>query len=334
MLEINLFDNGSKFSKVGFSQDKLPKFVFETVLGRKPTKGIILNKSNEYYVGEEAQNIRRYLDLRYPIEHGIIVNWDDMEKIWEYTFYDKLSVNPEEHTVTITEAPQQRKDYQERILQLLFETYKVPNLYINNQASLSLYASGRKTGLIIDSGHTSTYVVPVQNGHVIRDAIYRMDLAGRDMTDYIKHLIYKRYNSSSSYIDTEIIRIIKEKLCYVALDFEKEHLSQSNEKYFMLPDGKSIAIGTESSDIQKDLCANIVLSGGSTMIHGIEERLRKELSILLPSPLKINMITPSNRQYSAWIGGSILASLSTFHNMCVSKEEYDEFGENIIKKFT
>jgi actin, other eukaryote len=85
-------------------------------------------------------------------------------------------------------------------------------------------------------------------------------------------------------------------------------------------------------DIRKDLYGNVVLSGGTTMLPGIAERLQKELTALAPSTSRVRIVAPPERKYSVWIGGSILASLSTFQNLWCSKQEYDESGPGIVHR--
>ena len=85
-------------------------------------------------------------------------------------------------------------------------------------------------------------------------------------------------------------------------------------------------------DLRKDLYANVVLSGGTTMFLGIGERMTKELTALAPSTMKIKVVAPPERKYSVWIGGSILSSLSTFQQMWISKGEYDESGPTIVHR--
>ncbi|KAF9213670.1 Actin-2 [Podila epicladia] len=353
-----VIDNGSGVIKAGFAGDDQPKCFFPSFVGRPKHVRIMAGAvEGDVFIGRKAQELRGLLKIKYPIEHGIVQDWDDMERIWQYIYSDELKTLSEEHPVLLTEAPLNPMKNRETAAQIFFETFNVPALFTSIQAVLSLYSSGRTTGVVLDSGDGVTHSVPVYEGFAIPHAIQRVDIAGRDVTEHLQLLLRKAGYHFHTTAEKEIVRIIKEKTCYLPLFPAKEEKDAGGKNEdFMLPDGNVIKLGAErfrapeilfnpeiigqefpgihqvvvdsisrsDMDLRKSLYSNIVLSGGSTLCKGFGDRLLLEVKKLALKDIKIKISAPPERKYSTWIGGSILASLSTFKKMWVSAEEYQE----------
>nr|GAT44674.1 predicted protein [Mycena chlorophos] len=278
-----VIDNGSGMCKAGFGGDDAPRAVFPSIVGRPRQQGVMVGFGNkDSYIGDEAQAKRGVLSLKYPIEHGI--------------------------------------SNREKMTQIMFETFNVPAFFVQIQAVLSLYASGRTTGIVMDSGDGVSHVVPIYEGFSLPHAIQRLDLAGRDITaQLVKNLGERGYKFVTT-AEHEVVRDIKERMCYVALDFEEElHTaahSSALEKNYELPDGNVITIGSErfrapealfqpdmmgleqpgihtttynsiakcDLDIRRELFGNIVLSGGTTMFPGIADRMQNTVGSKSTAP--------------------------------------------------
>ncbi|CAJ0957425.1 unnamed protein product, partial [Mesorhabditis belari] len=362
-----VIDNGSGVIKAGFAGDPSPKVKFANFVGRpKHTRVMAGALEGDLFIGPKAEEYRGLLSLKYPMEHGIVTDWNDMEKVWNYIYSkEQLNVFPGEYPVLLTEAPLNPAKHREKTAEIFFETFNVPALYIQMQAVLALYASGRTTGVVVDSGDGVTHVVPIYEGFAMQQGIERIDVAGRDVTKFLRLLLRKEgYNFHRS-SEFEIVREIKEKACYVAANAAKEEQQEGDKEIkYLLPDGSRMdlrasrfrapeilfrpeIIGEEwpgvavcidnairkcDMDLRKTLYSNIVLSGGSTMFTGFGVRLLAEMQKLAPAETKVKISAPQERIYSTWIGGSILGALDTFRRMWVSKKEWEDEGKKILHK--
>lgn len=371
--------------QTGFAGDDAPCVVFPSLIGQPRNKNSMIGiGQKDMYFGDEAQAKRGVLRLSHPVNRGMVRDWDAMERLWEHIFDKELRVTIEEHPVLLTEPPLNPKINREKMVEIMFEGFEIPATYVAIQAVLSLYASGRTTGknfltnnsfmnetptisrssdltpkkknasyagIVMDSGEGVTHVVPIYEGYALPHAIQRLELAGKDLTDYLTMNLTKDGYIFTTSAEREIVRDIKERLSYVAMDFEKE-LAMSKEssqldKQYELPDGEVITIGAaqfkcpevlfdpsrmgletggvheilaraimrSDMDVRREMYGNVVLSGGTSLIPGLPDRLAKELCNLASPGVGVRVVAPPQRLHSVWIGGSILASLSTFQQV-------------------
>ena len=213
-----IIDNGSDMVKAGFAGEDAPRAVFRAIVGRpKHFNGFQGTTIKDEYIGDEAMQIIGILNLKYPISASIVESWEDMEKVLHHTFYNELGCAPEEAAgVVLTEAPLNPKANREKMVTIMFETFQVKNVYVALQAVMSLYAAGRTTGLVCDSGDGVSHTIPVFEGFSIPHAVEKMDIAGRALTNYLQKLLQATGHELTSSAELEIVRDIKEKLCYVA----------------------------------------------------------------------------------------------------------------------
>ncbi|MCO5613907.1 hypothetical protein L7F22_068186 [Adiantum nelumboides] len=350
-----VIDNGSGTIKAGFAGSNIPKSYFPNFVGRAKHQRVMAGGTDiDILMGRQAQELRGLLKIRYPMEHGIVTDWEDMERIWQYVYAEELKTLPEEHPVLLTEAPLNPRQNRETAAQIFFETFNVPAFFTSIQAVLSLYSSGRTTGMVLDSGDGVTHAVPVYEGFSMPMAIRRIDVAGRDVTDALQtHLRKAGYNLHTS-AEKEVVRTIKEKCCFLSMNPAKEEQMIKEMEEFRLPDGNSIKLGAErfrapeilfnpelhgleypgipqiivdsisraDLDMRQGLYQSIVLSGGTTLMKGFGDRLLYETKRLVRAgdELKIKIWAPPERKYSTWIGGSILAGLNTFKKVSLMVE--------------
>jgi len=316
-------DNGTGFVKCGFAGANFPTSIFPSMVGRpilRSEEKIDNVQLKDIMVGDEASKLRTMLQITYPLDNGIIRNWDDMQYVWDYTFSEKLKVNPKDCKIMLTEAPMNPVQNRKKMIEVMFEKYGFKSCYIAIQAVLTLYAQGLLTGVVVDSGDGVTHIVPVYEGFSLPHLTRRLDVAGRDVTRYLIKLLLLRGYAFNRTADFETVRQIKEQLCYVGYDLELEkRLALETTvlvRSYTLPDGRIIRVGGErfeapevlfqphlidveggvggggmadqffdsinkaDVDTRPEFYNHIVLSGGSTMYPGLPSRLEKEIKKL------------------------------------------------------
>ncbi|XP_015921489.1 actin-6-like [Parasteatoda tepidariorum] len=367
-MSVVVIDNGTGFCKAGFAGESTPSVEFPSVVGRPKYIPVVVGlKYRNMYIGGSAQARRGMLHLSYPIRQGIVHSWRDLETIWDHTFNHLLETDPQEQAVIVSEAPKNPLRNREKMLEILFEKFKCRGVFVAIQAVLALYTSGQTTGVVLDSGDGISHAVPIYEGYAIHHAVSRMEYAGRTLTDYLAQLLTERGYYFTTSAESEIVRDIKESLCFASEDFIEDKKSCAKdvsafEKRYTLPDGQVLRIGSErfrcpevlftpsllnledpgfhdslynsvmkcDVDIRRDILKNVVLSGGNTMFPGLPNRLRREMQELCSS--KVKVWAPADRRYAVWLGGSILGSLSTFKDICITRAEYNDYGPRIVHR--
>jgi actin len=284
----------------------------------------------------------------------------------EHIFSNKLKVNPKKSNILIPESANNPKENRERLIQFMFETFDIAGFYLSSQAFLTLCTEGSSTGMVVGSGEGVTQFVPIYEGYTIPQAIIRMNLGGGDVNNYLEKIIFKEVEHPSipEQKKRSIIKDIKEKACYVALNIDEE-LKSVKPYEFTLPDktkvlikedrikapealfnlsmiGKNDGIGEVcfnafqkcDIDTKKELYNNIILSGGNTMFNGFRDRFAQEIKSMVPTSMKeeVYISESPERQYSSWQGGSILSSVSTFESNWITRKEYYEFGPDKVQE--
>uniref|UniRef100_A0A7S1JFH4 Actin n=1 Tax=Eutreptiella gymnastica TaxID=73025 RepID=A0A7S1JFH4_9EUGL len=356
-----VIDSGTGCIKAGFAGDEYPQCTFSNILGSAKYSKCMTGAVEGFHVGDSVQKHRGMLKLSYPMRHGMIEDWEGMEKIWAHV-YSTMNVMSEEHNVLLTETPFTPQRMKERVAEVFFETFNVLGMCYALQPVLALYASGNNTGVVLSSGDGVTHAVPIYEGYSIPHAMARINLAGRDVTEHLQLQLRKSGHHFTTGAEFEILRQMKEHVCRVALlpqmEIQVEDKGGLNYKEHKLPDGNVIKVGAEQflapevlfnpsmigsectpihevisttiaksdTDIRAHLYTSIHLAGGTTLLKGFGDRLLAEMRKTCPPKAPIKIRAPPERKYTAWLGGSILASLAAFKNACVTRQKYLEHG--------
>lgn len=234
-----VIDNGTGYTKMGFSGNSEPQFIIPSSIAVKEGVGVKQARGLDdldFFIGDEAQSATGY-SVKYPIRHGIVSDWDLMEKYWEQCIFKYLKCEPEDHHFLLTEPPLNTPENREYTAEIMFESFNVPGLYIAVQAVLALAASWTSrqmnertlTGVVIDSGDGVTHVIPVADGYVIGSCIKHIPISGRDITYFIQNLLKERESGIPPEQSLDTAKSIKERFCYVCPDIVKEFTKYDKE---------------------------------------------------------------------------------------------------------
>ncbi|XP_070270026.1 actin-like protein 9 [Myotis yumanensis] len=360
-----VIDMGTGTCKVGFAGQARPTYTVATIVGCQPKKPATTGQMVlETFIGEAAL-VRPELTLVKPIRNGILVDWLAAEFIWRHLLEHDLGIATQDHPLLFSDQPFSPSTNREKLVEVAFESMRCPAMYVASQSVLSVYAHGRVSGLVVDMGHGVTSTVPVFQGYHLPHATERLDLAGTHLTTFLAETLLGS-GLPLGQQDLDAVEKIKHCYCYVASDFQKAHArpEQQCQRSLQLPDGRTVTLGKElfqcpellfsppkmpglspvgvptmaerslskvPPEVRAHLAQNVLLCGGSSLFRGLEGRFRKELlHSLRPEARVVVAAAQPSRNFSVWIGGSILASLRAFQSCWVLREQYEEQGPHIV----
>ncbi|XP_044854762.1 actin-like protein 9 [Mauremys mutica] len=361
-----VIETGTGSCKAGFAGQQKPKSIVGTLVGHLSERSIKSGGTGpDTFIGENAR-LQPNVEIIFPVRNGIIIDWEAAEVLWRHMFYHDLKVPPEEHALLMSDPPLSPTTNREKMVEVVFESLNSPGMYMAYHSVLSVYAHGKISGLVVDTGYAVTHTVPVLEGYNLPHAIERMDIAGSHLTSFLLQLLGDTGHAFNERM-MHIVEDIKHKFCYVAADFESEcNLPKAEYMVdFQLPDGQIISLGKERfqcperlfnpptmpgvslvgihgmalrslkkvpKEARRDMHQNVLLCGGSSLFEGLEKRFSSELLQKVPANTKLRVSSIPLRNYAAWTGGSILASLKNFQSCWIRKEKYQEYGPYIVHR--
>uniref|UniRef100_UPI00358E22A3 actin-like protein 6A n=1 Tax=Myxine glutinosa TaxID=7769 RepID=UPI00358E22A3 len=414
-----VFDIGSYSVRAGFAGEDCPKADFPTALGTILDRdevmdidgsvdrgGAVGGSGRKFCIGVNTLHVpKEGMEIISPLKNGMIENWDCLQAILDHTYKRHIRSEPELHPVLMSEAPWNTRSRRERLTELMFEQYNIPAFFLCKTATLSAFANGRSTCLVLDSGATHTTAIPVHDGYVLHQAIVKSPLAGDFITMQCREMfqemnveivppyliaskeavregvtpIWKRKEkvpqvtrSWHNYMCNEVIQDFQASVLQVSdSPYEDQIAAQMPTMHYEFPTGYNCDYGPErfriaeglfdpslvrglsgntmlgvshvvstsagmcDVDIRPGLYGSVILVGGNTLLQGFTDRLNRELSQKTPPSMRLKVLANSSsveRRFSSWIGGSILASLGTFQQMWISKQEYEESGKQCVER--
>ena len=358
-----IIDLGSGLIKSGFSGEDGPRNIFNSIVGIPKMAGLKVGmEQKERFVGDEAIENLEFMNYYPPIKRGEVADWDKFETLMHYLLYNQMEVVPEEMSVLLTETPLSSKENRAKVAEMLFEKFDVEKYHMANSSMLGLFAYGKTSGIVVDSGFNVTSTVPLYEGFPLQYASKKINLGGEDISLSLLESLKDKVEPSYKLIKGRLLADdIKEHKGYISMDNEEKEEEKQEESPYKLPDGKELKLGNEifktcdilfnppedskdlmsvskmvaeslascDDDVRTDINESICLIGGTTLMKNFPEKLKNELSDNKDFG-NFNLSFSPERQFSSWVGGSIMSSLDNFHYMWVTKDEYDEKGKTLV----
>lgn len=355
-------DQGSGFTKAGFAGEHQPRLVLKS-------SSLVPSWDRPVLPGVPGCELAGGVARAHPIKHGVVVDWEALEGLWERLLVGGLRVYPEQWPVLVSDSPSAPPSNRERVAELLFEALAVPACHMASTALLALCSTGTFSGLAVEAGAGVCHATPIYAGHSWHKATFRLDVAGTTLSRYLRDLLVAACpNLLQQNLPRKAITQLKKHCCYVSLDFEGDlhNPARHHPANFCLRNGCSVCLSSERfrcpepifqpgllgqaepglptlafqalqrvpATLRRRLADTVVLAGGSTLFPGFTERLEMELEAQCLrhgyGALKPRLVAKPGRGTAVWTGGSMVASLRSFQCHWMTRTMYQECGSRLV----
>ncbi|XP_051696213.2 actin-like protein 10 [Oryctolagus cuniculus] len=355
-------DHGSGFTKAGFAGEGHPRVVLKS-------SSLVPSWDRPVRPGAPGCELAGGVARAHPIKHGVVVDWEALEGLWERLLVGRLRVCPEQWPVLVSESPSAPPAGRERAAELLFEALAVPACHVASTALLALCSAGALSGLAVEAGAGVCHATPIYAGHSWHEATFRLDVAGSTLSRYLRDmLVAASPNLQPGALPRKAVTQLKKRCCYVSLDFEADLRDPGRQRpaSVCVGDGRSLSLGSERfrcpepifqpcllgqtapglptltfralqkvpATLRTQLARTVVLAGGSTLFPGFPERLDAELEAQCRrhgyAALRPRLVARPGRGTAVWTGGSMVASLHSFRRRWMTRAMYQECGPRLV----
>lgn len=355
--KVVILDSGLWEMKIGFAGDEAPRYKDRSILGYSKNPAVTASSENrEIFIGQNAIKKKNLLNLETSLTNDYECRYGNLEKIWHDLFYDKMKIDISEFPIFLTFNSFFDEEKRKILAESLFENFDVPAIYTSISNVTGIYAEGRTTGLVLDSGYSGSFALNIFEGYPIEDNLAICDFGGKIINLELERKVLEKINMNKIKMKVpDYYNTYGYKFDEVFFDDIKFSMfaEDSKDVEITLPDNKKIILESETfenikknaykslssllnevidnSDPKyiKELKNHVYLQGGSSLFNDIEKDLFKMINNNNKS-MKIYSRTKDEKLYNSWIGASLFATLDTFEQLWVTKEEYEEFGIDAV----